>query len=46
MAKALVPSTRAMDGYEIDVATEPVGSYDARVYRSESPRKHRPSEHA
>ncbi len=33
MAKALVPSTQVMDGHEIEVSTEPVGSYDARVYR-------------
>lgn len=33
MAKALVPSTQVMDGHEIEVTTEPVGRYDARVYR-------------
>jgi len=43
MAKALVPSTQVMDGHEIDVATEPVGSYDARVYRPGPAPRFRPN---
>jgi hypothetical protein len=43
MAKALVPSTEVMDGHEIDVATEPVGSYDARVYRPGPAPRFRPN---
>ena len=43
MAKALVPSTQIMDGHEIDVATEPVGSYDARVYRPGPAPRFRPN---
>jgi hypothetical protein len=43
MAKALVPSTQVMDGHEIDVATEPVGSYEARVYRPGPSPRFRPN---
>ncbi len=43
MAKALVPSTQVMDGHEIDVATEPVGSYDATVYRPGAAPRFRPN---
>lgn len=43
MAKALVPSTQVMDGHEIEVTTEPVGSYDAKVYRSGPAPRFRPN---
>lgn len=43
MAKVLVPSTQVMDGHEIDVATEPVGSFDARVYRPGPAPRFRPN---
>lgn len=43
MAKALVPSTQVMDGHEIDVATESVGSFDARVYRPGPAPRFRPN---
>lgn len=43
MAKALIPSTQVMDGHEIDVATEPVGSYEARVYRPGPSPRFRPN---
>lgn len=33
MAKALVPSTLAMDGHEIAVSVEPAGPYAARIFR-------------
>jgi hypothetical protein len=33
MAKALLPSTREMDGHELAVTVEPNGSYEARIYR-------------
>ena len=43
MAKALVPSTQVMDGHEIEVTTEPVGRYDARVYRPGPAPRFRPN---
>jgi hypothetical protein len=43
MAKALIPSTQVMDGHEIDVATEPVGSHDARIYRPGPAPRFRPN---
>jgi hypothetical protein len=43
MAKALVPSTAVMDGSEIDVHTEQVGPYDARIYRPGPAPRFRPS---
>lgn len=43
MAKALVPSTKAMDGHEIEVTTEPIGQYDARVYRPGPAPRFRPN---
>lgn len=43
MAKALVPSTAVMDGREIEVNTEQVGPYDARVYRPGPAPRFRPN---
>jgi hypothetical protein len=43
MAKALVPSTQVTDGHEIEVTTEPVGPYDARVYRPGPAPRFRPN---
>lgn len=43
MAKALLPSTQVMDGHEIEVSNEPVGPYDARVYRPGPAPRFRPN---
>ena len=33
MAKAVMPSTRAMDGHEVRVSSEQRGPYESRIYR-------------
>ena len=43
MAKALLPSTQVVDGHEIEVSNEPVGPYDARVYRPGPAPRFRPN---
>src|SRR5450759_1342586 len=43
MAKALLPSAQVMDGHEIEVSNEPVGPYDARVYRPGPAPRFRPN---
>jgi hypothetical protein len=43
MAKALVPSTRVMDGHEISVSTEPAGPYETRIYRPGPAPRFRPA---
>lgn len=43
MAKALVPSTAVMDGCEIEVNTEQIGPYDARIYRPGPAPRFRPN---
>jgi hypothetical protein len=43
MAKALVPSTKVMDGHEISVAIEPAGPYAARIYRPGPAPRFRPA---
>jgi hypothetical protein len=43
MVKALVPSTQLMDGHEVEVSTEPMGPYDAHVYRPGPAPRFRPN---
>jgi hypothetical protein len=43
MVKALVPSNQLMDGHEVEVSTEPMGPYDAHVYRPGPAPRFRPN---